>query len=246
MRLKDLPTQARLEVRRLVSPYPSLFLSLMRRRPAHDGHVIDDSTEIMIEGAPRSGNTFAVAAFEHAQGRAVSIARHLHGAGHVLAAIEQGVPILVVCRSPRDSVTSQVIRHPETTLPQALRQWVTFHEPLLEHLDQFVVGSFDEVTTDFGAVIARVNERFGTVFATFDHTEENVASVFARVDEMDRLDKGRRAAESGATTARPVGSREALKAEVRSRLETPRMRSRLRRAEQVHDRFAARNARSEA
>jgi hypothetical protein len=244
--LGTLATQARLELRRMISPYPGLFLSLMRRRPGHDGHVLDPSTEIMIEGAPRSGNTFAVAAFEHAQGRPVSIARHLHGAGHVLAAIEQGVPILVVCRDPRDSITSQVIRHPETTLPQAIRQWVTFHEPLLEHLDEFVVGSFEEVTTDFGAVIARINARFGTVFGAFDHTEENVASVFARVDEMDRLDKGRRAAESGATTARPVGSREALKLEVQSRLKIPKMQAALLRAARIHDQFIGMNARSEA
>jgi hypothetical protein len=243
---RDLITWSRLEIRRLVSPYPSLFLPLMRRRRSHDGHVIDDSTEIMIEGAPRSGNTFAVAAFEHAQGRPVSIARHLHGAGHVIEGIRRGVPILVVCRDPRDSITSQVIRHPETTLQQALRQWITFHEPLLEHIDQFVVGSFEEVTTDFGAVIARVNERFGTPFTTFEHTEENVASVFARVDEMDRLDRGRRAAESGATTARPVGSREALKVEVQSQLETSKMQTTLLRAARIHDQFTGMNARSEA
>ncbi len=238
-------TRARLELRRLVSPYPSLFLPLMRRRLAHEGHVMDDSTEIMIEGAPRSGNTFAVAAFEQAQGRPVSIARHLHGAGHVLEGIQRGVPILVVCRDPRDSVTSQVIRHPETTVPQALRQWITFHQPLLGHIDQFVVGNFDEVTTDFGAVIARINARFGTEFEAFDHTDVNVASVFR---ESTRWTDSTRGDVPRSRMPRPpdqFGSREALKAEVRSRLETPMMRARLRRADEIHDRFTDENAKSE-
>lgn len=221
MRLGVLTTKARLELRRLVSPYPRLFVPLMRLRSAHEGHVIDSSTEIMIEGAPRSGNTFAVAAFEHAQGRRVKVARHLHGAGHVMEGIRRGVPVLVVCRNPRDSVTSQVIRHPETTLAQALRQWVSFHKPLMGCLDQFVVASFDEITANFGSVIERINQKFGTDFALFDHTEENVEKVFRRVDEMDRQDIGRRADDPAATTARPTASREQAKKKLRQELSNP-------------------------
>lgn len=37
---------------------------------------------------------------------------------------------------------------------------------------------FEEVTKDFGAIINKINQRFNTNFATFEHTEENVRKVF--------------------------------------------------------------------
>lgn len=64
----NLSIRGRFRLRSLISLYPRLFLPVMRRRPAHRGHIVDVDTEIMIEGYPRSGNTFAVVAFEFAQG----------------------------------------------------------------------------------------------------------------------------------------------------------------------------------
>ena len=52
--------------------------------------------------------------------------------------------------------------------------------------DKFIVGRFEEVTTDFGEVIRRVNARFGTNFKLFEHTEENLRKVFQIVEEMHK------------------------------------------------------------
>ena len=49
--------------------------------------------------------------------------------------------------------------------------------------DALVIATFEEVTSDFGAVTHRVNERFGTRFREFEHTEANVEQVFALIDE---------------------------------------------------------------
>ena len=46
-----------------------------------------------------------------------------------------------------------------------------------------MVATFESVTSDFGGVVRAVNERFGTEFAVFEHTDENVARCFARIDE---------------------------------------------------------------
>ncbi|HVR79552.1 MAG TPA: hypothetical protein VMS99_14310 [Acidimicrobiia bacterium] len=237
MNLSELVTRARFEARQFLSPYPSIFLPLMRRRPSHDGKVIDADTEIVIEGYPRSGNTFATAAFEMAQRRPVRIARHLHAPAQVIAGVERGVPVMVVVRRPEDAVVSEVIRHPGLTLGQALRHYASFHQHLDGYRSGFVVAPFEQVIGDFGTVIQEVNDHFGTDFAPFDHTAKNVEEVFRRVDEMDRHDIGRRADDPAATTARPTASREQAKEELRQRLSDPVLAPVLERALEAFEAF---------
>src|SRR2546422_7828125 len=86
--------RARYEVRDLLSGYPRLYLSLARWRHGTGGgaEAVGDRTEMMIEGYPRSGNTFAVAAFRLAQQRPVIVAHHLHSPAQVLEAVRRRIP----------------------------------------------------------------------------------------------------------------------------------------------------------
>jgi hypothetical protein len=45
-----------------------------------------------------------------------------------------------------------------------------------------VVATLEEGSTDFGEVIRRLNELFGSTFQEFQHTESNVASSFKIID----------------------------------------------------------------
>lgn len=164
----------------LVAPYPHLALPIARWR-GH-GEVVGPESDILIEGYPRSGNTFAVAALSHVR-PGVRIAHHLHAPGHVIAAIRLGVPALVLIRDPEQAVAELVLLKPALTVAQALRGYVRFYAPLLPHRAGFVVARTSEVTADFGAVTRRVNERFGTAFPPFEPTEENVAAAHRRIGE---------------------------------------------------------------
>ena len=53
--------------RRYVGRRPFLFYNFYRLKPSYRDLLVDRRTRIVIEGFPRSGNTFAVAAFEQAQ-----------------------------------------------------------------------------------------------------------------------------------------------------------------------------------
>jgi hypothetical protein len=48
----------------------------------------------------------------------------------------------------------------------------------------FVAADFTQVTADFGAVIRRINERFGTAFAEFAPSPENVRRAYELIDEL--------------------------------------------------------------
>ena len=168
------------EIKSLVARYPSVALPVARWR-GH-GVVLGPGIDVLIEGYPRSANSFAVAAFGLAQPGPVRIAHHTHAPGHVLGAARAGTPAMVLIREPEEAVLEFVLVKPNLSIGQALRGYLRFYGPLLEHRDSFVVGSFPEVTTDFGKVMGKLNERFGTDFLTFEHTEENVRACFEAMD----------------------------------------------------------------
>jgi hypothetical protein len=200
------------EAKTIVAAHPWLVVTVARLRDR--GEVVRPNTDILIEGFPRSAQSFAVAAFHLAQGREVAVAQHTHAPGHVLAALRLGVPSLVLVRAPEEAVLEFAIARSTLTLRQTLRGWVRFYQPLLPHRGRFVIGSFDDVTTDFGAVIRRVNDRFGTAFKEFDHTEENVRECFRQMEAYWRRVLGSdRSVER--YVGRPSEERDLLKEEIR-------------------------------
>jgi hypothetical protein len=208
--------------RTAVSAHPALYLPFARRKyRSESDRIADRNTELVIDGFQRSGNTFAVVAFEMSQARPVRIAHHLHAAAQIIAAVRMGVPTLVLIRDPVDTVLSHMIREPGIPARQAMSSWVGFYEAVVPLEDAVVVADFGDVTTDFGAVIREVNSRFGTSFAEFEHTEENVARCFEIIERRNREAYGRLVETK---VPRPSAERERLKDEMRGELEADRLR----------------------
>jgi hypothetical protein len=223
-----------------VGQHPVLYLPLARishRRalnelaPGADSDavppLVDADADIVIEGYPRSANSFAVAAFRLAQERPVKIAHHRHVAAQVLGSIKLGVPTLVLIRAPEEAVPSLVARHPHVGMRGALVGYVRFYRPLVRHNRHIELATFSEVTSDFGAVIRRINARYGTDFHPFEHTEANVLRCFDAISRHDRETLG---GDFDVLGARPSQARnllmEALRAEYGSeRLKRLRVRA---------------------
>jgi hypothetical protein len=223
--------RTRREVRTFVGRWPAVASRFTT------GEFPTEATELCIEGFLRAGNTFSVIAFQHAQPEAVSVAHHVHAGGAVIAAVRMRTPTLVLIRAPEQSVLSYVVRWPELTIGQALRGYVRFYRPLLPYRDGFVVGRFEEVTSDLGRVIRRVNKRFDTSFVPFEPTEANLRAVR---EEMDRWDANtyRRGGHVELGRGRPTEEKESRKAELLERYRAPSV-SRLReRAERLYKTFA--------
>jgi hypothetical protein len=160
------------------SPTLAVWLARLGRY----GDPLSNDTEIVIEGFPRSGNSFAVAAFRRAQAGPVSIAHHVHAPGHAIAGIRNGVPALVVIRSPDEAVPEFARSKPNLSVSSIIRGYVRFYESLLPFRGGLVVARFEDVLSDFGSVTRRINERFGTSFAELEATRSNVNAVHADVE----------------------------------------------------------------
>jgi hypothetical protein len=180
-----------------VAAVPALALPLSRVRGR--GEPVGPDTELVIESFPRCASSFAVAAFRLAQEpRAMRIANHTHMPAQVLEAAKRGIPAMVLVREPEGAVLSHVIHSPALTVEDSLRGFLRFHEPLRRAHDGFVVGTFEEITTEFGVVIDRLNARVN------GEIESDYRSRASSEDELERI------------IPRPSSSREALKARLRT------------------------------
>jgi hypothetical protein len=243
------------------------YLALARQKHGHA--VITDETELVIDGFTRTASTFAVIAFQLAQPKPVRLAHHLHAPSQILDGIQRGKPVLLTIREPEASVLSCVVREPYVSLHQALTAYARFYERLAPWRSGYVLGEFEEVTANFGAVIERVNVQFGTTFAPFAPSPDNVAHCLRIIEERSRRPpwepaiglflSGLATAEdmwaaaasqgsgSGGTNeiperrvARPSAGREALKEPLREIYRSAALSALRRRAERVYAELASR------
>ena len=152
----------------------------------HRDEVLGDGTAIVIDGFPRSANTFAAIAFQMAQGTPVRIAHNLHSAAHLAAAASRGLPTIVLIRDPTDAVLSEAIREQPVSLKTVLAAYCRFYETVDPWLPNMTVGEFSQVTHDLGAVIREMNRRCGSAFRPFDADARSTSDVFGLIDERER------------------------------------------------------------
>lgn len=162
--------------------YPSLFYPLLGLCRGLPNRRVHRNTEITLEGYPRSGNTFAVYAFEYAQQRPVRLAHHLHVPAQVVRSARLGIPTCVIIREPEAAVRSLVLKYTYISAKIALHGYALFYETCWRYREHFVVADFEQITADFGRVIDDINARFGTHFVRFQHTQPNVEHIFEKLE----------------------------------------------------------------
>jgi hypothetical protein len=216
--------------------HPAAFYGLYRLAGKDQGRVVTPETQLVIEGFPRSANSFARVAFNRAQKGTVRIATGLHVPAQVIRAARWRIPTLVLIRRPKDAVLSFAIRDP-ISVEQALKYYLSFYETVEGYSEAYVLGTFEEVTGDFGRVIQRLNESFGTSFFPFRHNEQNAEAVLARVERNSKRKFGEAHWENKAS--RPVAAREETKRELEQGLESKEAGLLLSRAESVYERLTS-------
>jgi hypothetical protein len=241
--LDENPTALKLEkwLQTHAGGHPAIYFSLYRllRTRQNFARAVTPDKQLVIEGFPRSGTTFARRAFIMAQGERFDkkrIAVHMHVPAQVILAARWRIPTLVLIRKPRDAVLSFAIRDP-ISVDQALKYYISFYETVEKYRDAYVLGLFEEVTEDYGQVIGRINEKFGTAFSLFRHDEQNVSKVFAGMETRARKVYGDETPMLERKVGRPSAVRERTKHEIEYDLDNPKRQKLIAEAEAVYNRL---------
>jgi hypothetical protein len=197
-------------------------------------------TVLVVEGFPRSANTYVVAALYEANPQLHGlVAHHLHSYRSVIEGTRRRLPVVVLVRAPLDAVASLIQRYPDLSVRLALRQYVAFHRRLLPFLPSLIVIPFDRATAHFDTVIEEINERTRLDLAPHDGSSRMESRVLRRIEQMEREDADEHTLRENAV-ARPspvrLATREAVHEQIRQR------RRLLQRAEAVYALITARAA----
>lgn len=211
----------RYRLRRFLGNWPLTYYSLMTFRPDKQHLLINDETDIVIEGYPRSGNTFATAALLISQPTPVNIARHTHLPAQVIQAVHLDLPTIILIRNPVDAAVSHCIRNKFLTPKLALSEYINFYERVKAFQGRFVLAPFDEVVNDFGSIIRKVNQKFNRQFREFNNTPDNMELCFRLIEQMDMEDTGKGTIDLS-TVARPNAERDQQKDLVRNNFKDPK------------------------
>jgi hypothetical protein len=207
-------------------PYLKLIEWKYRDRP---DRIIRPETELVIEGFGRSASSYAVVCLELAQDRPVGSAHHTHAAAQVVKAAGLRLPTIVIVKKPDEVAISHMVRHPGLQPQTILRAWIRFHRTVATVADRAVVISVDELDRNYGGVIERLNDRFGTSFVPPPATEEFDKRVH---DEM--WQRHLRQRRPDLHFGRPTPERQRAKEAMRHRLEAPRLQTLRREANDLY------------
>lgn len=210
-------------IRGHLGAYRSIYLPVERINkrifnPITRDLTVSNRTEVVIEGYPRSGNTFAAHAFRMAQERDVVIATRSHAAAPVFEGIRRNLPCLVLIREPRDAAISAYVLSDGLLCPEfLLRHYRRYYKTLEPRLSRVLVATFSQVRSDFGTVTQRLNHKYNVRFRPFVHSETNVRAVFQSIDEFQQ--KRTKTADNHRTVSRPDEVRNALKRNAESKFD---------------------------
>jgi hypothetical protein len=143
--------------------------------------MISKDKEIVIEGYPRSANSFCHIAFKQSQKRNVKTAHHVHAPAQVLLGLKYKIPVIVLIREPADAIKSHLIRNKSLTPWLAALGYYRFYKSLLHRSTEFVIAPFSVVTKRPDLIIDRVNKKYNTDFCKPDVSDENLKEIIMRV-----------------------------------------------------------------
>ena len=173
-------------VRRWVRRHPLLYFSLVGHRKAVRRLRAKKNTQLVLEGFPRSANTTSVYALLYANQQSIKIAHHLHAPAHVVYAVRNKIPCLVIFRHPIDCVASLMVMHKGGDPVQLLKDYIDFAKITIKNQKFMVVADFREVVLNgIGPSIDRLNKLFEKSFRLPTNSEEEIKWVREQVKQWN-------------------------------------------------------------
>jgi hypothetical protein len=155
-----------------------------------------DNYDVLIEGYPRSSNTYTLYMFLVSQKHAISHGKtsteppyssgiklngHTHTPAVVIQAVRYKKPICFLIRRPDTAIVSwhiayhtdfEEVKGDNMTLEDRLDYYIHYHKAILPYKKSIYIANFDRTTTDFKSVIVGLMEYYGIKLSLdFDNEE---------------------------------------------------------------------------
>jgi len=181
---------------------PNVFCKLHQFNNGKASRSVADTTEVVIEGFPRSANTYLVQGFLQTQERSVSVAHHLHLPVNVHQGIKKNIPCLVMIRRPTEAVTSLVGMRMQKTkisqsvqkeyndrflirrISQAAKHWIRFYKDIMSYKHGYLLVTFEQAIHKPSTVLKNMNKCFGKRYHTHVPAESIENSIQHDYNEM--------------------------------------------------------------
>ncbi len=166
---------------------PAFLPILLRFTPLGISRQITESTQLVIEGFPRSGNTFTTFAIGDACGHQITIASHVHQPSQIKLALARGLPTVFVIRDPVFALASYLAYDQRFSASAVIHEYCSYHRELVPYAERLLICDFDEITSSISTVIDGINRRYSLQIPPFDEGSSNVKRLFAQIEWADKL-----------------------------------------------------------
>ena len=168
----------------LLGAYPKLYYPLFARKYPFNKMAVRNSTQVCIEGFPRSANSYAVVAFRLANS-GIKIAHHLHVPAQLLQAHRLGIPSVLLIRKPEEAIASFLVFQRSENADLYLKAYIRFHKALRPIRSQLVVADFEVAIKNMNAVIQALNETYRKDFNFLRNQAEQENEIFAKLKQVN-------------------------------------------------------------
>lgn len=172
----------------------------MKLRSNYAPYRVQPDTSLVIDGYPRSANTYAYFAAQSTLGVS-RVKGHTHAAATVRSATRTGIPCIVIVRDPDYAVSSLVQLAEGVTVQSAFWAYVNFYQAVRSVQQDVYIASFDEVVSDFGAVMRGANRKYGTSLSVYNKTDQAEEAIRSHIEESSARKNNMQVREAG--VARP-------------------------------------------
>ena len=144
-------------------------------------------TELVIEGFPRSANTFFVDAIkislELMHAKPIKIAHHMHSIAQIKFGLKHNIPIVVLVRNPLDAISSYVIRN-DISVKSGIEEYIYFYRYIHKVKDRIILAKFEEVIKNYAQIIEMINRKYDQNYPVLKN-DEIEKQVFNKIEDRD-------------------------------------------------------------
>lgn len=183
--LERIPADVRFRMSRMVVDSP-LAGPYMRAREPYQHVRYVNACDLVIDGFPRSANTYAWYASKLTLEPKYMVRGHTHVVETLRRGLQNGKPTMLLLREPDAAVASLYQMRNGVSLRACFDAYTRFHRKCLTLGGELYVARFDQVTNDFGAVLKEFYKFNGVDWPVYEKTALNESRVFDIIDSANQ------------------------------------------------------------